>query len=131
MALKMCLPQCQRVTRSEESIRGRWAREPITPASSPPPRTPVSTKNILFGHIIYMNFLDSERFWIANLIKHMGWKFICTTEALMFKELVKKFYQNISFGEKFGVSSLVKGKIDFDNKILKKIETFNRRSTIG
>ena len=77
MAPKMHLLQHQRATRSEESRRGRGAREATTPASSPPlrsppPKTLVNAKNILSDRIIDMNFLDSERFWIANLIIDMG-----------------------------------------------------------
>ena len=70
----MHLPQRQRATRSEESRRRRGARE--APASSPPSRSPhpkilVSDKNIFSDYIIDMNFLDSEKFEIANLIRGM------------------------------------------------------------
>ena len=86
MAPKMHLLQCQRVSRSQESRgRGREATEapsPPPPSRSPPPTTPtsrsphparsVSDKNILFSHVVDMDFLDSEGFEIANLIRVMG-----------------------------------------------------------
>lgn len=128
MPPKMRLPQKpekRKSRRSRNGGEGRGIEARASSVTSPPatsPRTPVSAKHILSGRTVDMEFLDSEKFQIAHLIRNMGWEFICTAKVPIFMELVREFYQNISFQDSTTVSSSVKNKeIIFDDGILGEI----------
>ena len=61
------------------------------------------------GHCVDIEYLDQKYFHIGSWIQQQGWKKLCTLEVNIYPDLIKEFFDNISFEHGSKIESVVKG----------------------